>query len=56
MEYLLDTLKDKKTDKELIEQYVSSWIGTDNYYKEHILDVIYDKNGKAEYIALAIMS
>ena len=55
MEYLLDTLKDKETDKELIEEYVSNWIGGDNYYKEHILDVVYDKNGKAECIALATM-
>lgn len=56
MEYLLDTLKDKETDKELIEEYVSSWIGRDSYYKEHILEVVYDKNGKAECIALATMS
>ena len=56
MEYLLDTLKDKETDKELIEEYVSSWIGADSYYKEHILEVIYDENGKAECIALATMS
>ena len=56
MEYLLDTLKDKETDKELIEEYVSNWIGGDNYYKEHILDVIYDDNGKAECIALSTMS
>lgn len=56
MEYLLDVLKDKETDKELIEEYVSSWIGGDNYYKEHILDVVYDDNGNAECIALATMS
>ena len=56
MEYLLDTLKDKETDKELIEEYVDSWIGGDNYYKGHILDVVYDDNGKAECIALATMS
>lgn len=53
MEYLLDTLKDKETDKEFIEEYVSKLIGT--YYKEHILEVIYDENGKAECIALATM-
>ena len=56
MEYLLDTLKDKETDKELIEEYVSSWISRDSYYKEHILEVVYDENGKAECIALATMS
>lgn len=56
MEYLLDTLKNKETDKEVVEEYVSSWIGGDNYYKEHILDVVYDENGKAECIALATMS
>ena len=55
MEYLLDTLKDKETDKELIEEYVNSWIGRDNYYKDHILDVVYDDNEKAECIALATM-
>ena len=48
MEYLLDILKDKETDKELIEEYVSKWISNDNYYKDHILDVVYDENGKAE--------
>ena len=56
---LLDILKDKETDKELIEEYVSDWIGCDNYYKYHILDVVldvvYDENGKAECIALATM-
>ena len=56
MEYLLNTLKDKKSDKELIEEYVANWIGCDNYYKEHILDVVYDDNGKVECIALATMS
>ena len=56
MEYLLDVLKDKETDKELIEEYISDWIGCDNYYKDHILDVVYDENGKAECIALATMS
>ena len=45
MKYLLDTLKDKETDKELIEEYVSSWIGRDSYYKEHILEVVYDESG-----------
>lgn len=56
MEYLLDTLKEKETDKELVEEYVANWIGYDNYYKEHILNVVYDENGKAECIALATMS
>ena len=56
MKYLLDTLKDKETDKELIEEYVSSWIDRDSYYKEHILEVVYDESGKAECIALATMS
>ena len=56
MEYLLDTLKGEKEDKNVIEQYVSSWIGCDGYYKEYILDVIYDDNGKAECIALSTMS
>ena len=55
MAYLLDILKDKETDKELIEEYVSDWIGCENYYKYHILDVVYDENGKAECIALATM-
>ena len=55
MEYLLDILKDKETDKELIEEYIFDWIGCDNYYKDHILQVVYDENGKAECIALATM-
>ena len=55
MEYLLDVLKDTKTDKEFIEAYISNWIGCDSYYKGHILDVVYDENGKAECIALATM-
>ena len=54
-EYLLDILKDKEIDKELIEEYVSKWIDNDGYYKDHILDVVYDDNGKAECIALATM-
>lgn len=56
MEYLLDVLKDKETDKELIEEYVTNWIGNDYYCKNHILDIIYDDNGKAECIALATLS
>lgn len=56
MEYLLDILKDVESDKELIEQFISKWIDGDNYYQDHILDVVYDKNSKAECIALATMS
>ena len=55
MAYLLDVLKDKETDKELIKEYISDWIGCDSYYKDHVLDVVYDENGKAECIALALM-
>ena len=44
MKYLLDTLKDKETDKELIEEYVSSWIGRDSYYKEHILELLLNES------------
>lgn len=56
MEYLLSTLEDRKTDKEVIEEFISAWIRQDHYYKDHILDVIYDESGKAEYIALAALS
>lgn len=56
MEYLLDSLKEEALDKDVIEQFVSNWVGSDSYYKEYILDVIYDDNGKAECIALATMS
>ena len=56
MLYFLDILKDKETDKELIEAYISYWIGCDNYYIDHILEVVYDENEKAECIALATMS
>ena len=56
MEYLLDSLKEEALDKDVIEQFVSNWIGGDNYYKEYILDIVYDDNGKAECIALATMS
>ena len=55
MEYLLDVLKDKETDREVIEEYIADWIKCDSYYKDHILDVVYDENGKAECIALALM-
>ena len=56
MEYLLDLLKEEIADKDVIEQYISNWVGNDGYYKDYILDVVYDKNGKAECIALATMS
>lgn len=56
MEYLLDLLKDKETDKEIIEEFVSRWVGSDSYYKGHVLKVIYDDNGKAKCIALSIIS
>lgn len=55
LEYLLDKLKEKETDKEIIEEFVSSWIDEDGYYKDHVLDVIYDDNKKAECVALAVM-
>lgn len=55
MEYLLDTIKEMKSDKKLIEKYVANWVGRDSYYSDYILDVIYDDNGKAECIALATM-
>lgn len=55
MEYLLDTLE-AENDKDFIEQFVSKWIGCDSYYKDYILNVIFDKDGKAECIALATMS
>lgn len=58
VEWVLDELKAKETDtdKEIIEEFVSYWIDGDSYYKDHILDVVYDENGKAECIALATMS
>ena len=56
LEYVLDILKDMKTDKEVIEQFVSKWLDNDGYYSDYILDVIYDVNGKAECIALATIS
>jgi hypothetical protein len=56
MDYLLNTLKNLRSDKELIERFVSLWLDKDTYYLEHILEVTYDKTGKAECIALATMS
>ena len=55
-EYCIDKVKNLKTDEEIIEKFVSLWIDADGYYKEHELNVIYDKKGKAEYIALAVVS
>lgn len=55
-EYCIDKVKDLKTDKEIIEKFVSLWIDADGYYESHELDVIYDKKGNAEYIALATVS
>ena len=55
-EYCLDKVKDLKTDEEVIEKFIRLWIEADNYYKEHELNVIYNKKGKAEYIALAVVS
>jgi len=55
MEYLLNNIKGIQSDKELIENFIERWIAFDSYYKDHALEVIYDKNGKAEYIALALV-
>lgn len=56
MAYLLDKVKDNASDKEVIEEFIDSWIGADGYYKAHCLEVIYDENEKAECIALATLS
>lgn len=56
MAYLLDKVKDKASDKEVIEEFIDRWIGEDAYYKAHSLNVIYDENEKAECIALAFVS
>ena len=52
-EYCLDLVKDKETDEEVISEFIKLWIERDGYYKEHDLEVIYDENGKAEFISLA---
>lgn len=56
MKYLLDTLKDIKSDKDLIKKYVSCWLDNDGYYSDCNLAVIYNSKEKAECIALATMS
>ena len=56
LEWLLDELKDIKSDKTLIETFVSRWINNDRYYHDYQLEVIYDETGTAEYIVLATMS
>ena len=53
MAYLLDLLKDKESDKEVIKEFIAGWVGSDSYYKQYILDVGYSENGKAECIALS---
>ena len=56
MKYLLDTLKDIKSDDDLIKEYVSCWLDNDGYYSDYNLEVIYNSKEKAECIALATMS
>jgi hypothetical protein len=55
IDYLLDNLIGN-TDKELIEDFVKCWIEEDSYYVDYKLQVLYDKDNKAECIALALLS
>ena len=52
-EYLIDVLKDKKTDKEIIEEFIRLWINYDNYYLKHKLNIMYENN-KAKIISLPV--
>lgn len=54
-EYLLDVVRGLGTDREVIHTYISTWIGGDSYYQDYELQVIYDDNDKAEFIALAVI-
>jgi hypothetical protein len=56
LEYCLDLFKDIETDKELISKFIDRWISSDYYYQDYHLDVFYDADGKAEFIALATMN
>lgn len=56
MAYVLDMIKNEPSDKEVINAYIDNWIKQDSYYKDHMLEVIYDENGRAECIALSTIS
>lgn len=55
-EYLLKVLQDEKEfpdDETVIATYFRRWLGGDGYYSEYTVEVDYDENGRANFIALA---
>ena len=52
LEWVLDQIKDLDSDKEIIEAFVSRWLDKDYYYSDYQLEVIYNEDEKAEFIAL----
>lgn len=45
-----------KTDEELVQLFIGQWIDSDDYYKSRSFHVYCDKDGIAEFIALAIIT
>ena len=59
LEFLINEVIKKetnKTDEELVQLFIGQWIDNNDYYKSRSFHVYCDKDGIAEFIALAIMT
>ena len=56
MEHVIRMVRNFQNDEDVIERFVQMWMDNDNYYKEHTVDVVYDEDKKAEFIAIAFAS
>lgn len=55
MEYVLDLIKDKSTDKEFITSFAEGWVKYGDW-DDYRLAVIYDENDKTEVIAITMLA
>ena len=54
LEYLLDKVKDIKSDEECIIYFINKWLLNDSYYNEFEYDFLTDDNGDIIAVSLAV--
>ena len=55
LEYLLNEVKDIKSDNDVVREFIQSWMDMDaDYYNEYSFDTVTDNDGNVLVITLAV--
>lgn len=57
LEYLLDKVKDFKSDIECVKEFIDTWMENDsNYYHDYSLEYLTDSNGNITVISFSVLA